>query len=643
MKKNLLLTLCLLLLKALAYGQLCTGSLGDPIINKTFGTNTTAPGPLKPGITSLGYIASMCPNDGQYTVTTATSGCFSNSWYTISSDHTGDPGGQFMLINASVTPNDFYVDTVSGLCSNTNFEFAAWIMNIIRPSSCGGNSSKPNLTFQIETTAGAILLKYNTGDISTENSAIWKQYGTFFKTPAGVSTVVLRITNNAPGGCGNDLALDDITFRPCGPLIQVTSANQLITQLSVCENTQTAVPLNASFSNGSFSNPVIQWQQSIDSGKTWVDIAGAQSLSFVRLPTTGGVYQYRAVIAEAANFSSIQCRVASNTSTIIVSPAPVLTAKTLTGCTGSALSFQTIGGAGYSYQWTGPNNFSSTAQSISIPKINYTDSGTYLVSFVSSAACIDKDTFYLKVYPGVKAIVSPATSGICEGNSILLQATGGNIYSWNPALGLSNTQIANPVANPSDTTTYLVIVSNQYACKDSANITINVYKKPLVNAGSDKTIFEGQAVTLNGTIAGNYSSFYWLPNTNISNANSLTPEVSPVDSVTYYLYAVPGSGCPAVSDKVFVKVYKKLTVPNAFSPNGDGINDTWIVKGLDTYPGAGITIFSRGGAKVFQTHVSGQAWDGTYNGKPLAIGTYYYIIDLNIGLPPVSGAVIILR
>ena len=642
MKNPLLLTLGLLLLHALAFGQLCTGSLGDPIINKTFGTKTTAPGPLKPGITSLGYIASSCPNDGQYTITTATSGCFSNSWYTISSDHTGDPGGQFMLINASVTPNDFYVDTVSGLCSNTNFEFAAWIMNIIRPSSCSGNSSKPNLTFRIETITGAVLLKYDTGDLPTEAGAIWKQYGTFFKTPSGVSTVVLRITNNAPGGCGNDLAMDDITFRPCGPLIQVTSANQPLTQLTVCENAQTAIPLNASFSNGSFSNPVIQWQQSIDSGKTWTAISGAQSLNYVRQPTTSGVYQYRVVIAESVNFSSEQCRVASNTSTIIVSPAPVLTAKTLTGCTGSALGFQTIGGAGYSYQWTGPNHFSSTAQSISIPQVNYRDSGTYRVSFVSSAACVDNDTFYLKVFPGVKAKVTSDT-GICAGNSIALQALGGSNYNWAPAIGLSNTQIANPMANPADTTTYLVSVSNQYGCKDSASVTIYVYKNPFVNAGPDKTIFEGQSVTLNGSISGNYSSFYWLPNTYITNANSLTPEVSPADSVTYYLYAVPGSGCPAVSDKVFVKVYKKIIVPNAFSPNGDGINDTWIVKGLDTYPGAGIMIFSRGGAKVFETRLSGQGWDGSYNGKPLAVGTYYYIIDLNIGLPPVSGAVTILR
>lgn len=123
MKKTILLTFVLLLLNQLTNAQLCVGSLGDPIINRTFGTIS---GPLNSGITNLSYTNSSCPNDGQYTITNFTSGCFSNTWFSVPKDHTGDAGGQFMLINASVTPNDFYVDTVSGLCSNTTFEFASY-------------------------------------------------------------------------------------------------------------------------------------------------------------------------------------------------------------------------------------------------------------------------------------------------------------------------------------------------------------------------------------------------------------------------------------------------------------------------------------------------------------------------------------
>ena len=110
MRTSLLAFLFVLLMMQQAGAQLCSGSLGDPIINISFGANN--PGPLKPGVTNLSYTNTGCPNDGQYTITKSMSGCFGNSWYDMPKDHTGDAGGQFMLVNASLTPNDFYVDTV---------------------------------------------------------------------------------------------------------------------------------------------------------------------------------------------------------------------------------------------------------------------------------------------------------------------------------------------------------------------------------------------------------------------------------------------------------------------------------------------------------------------------------------------------
>src|SRR5262249_9166356 len=109
-------------------GQLCTGSLGDPVVKITFGAGQN-PGPLLNAATT-GYTYTMtdCPPDGSYTVRNASSGCFNNTWWGIT-DHTGDVGGYFMLVNASYTPGDFYVDTVRGLCTNTTYEFAAWILN----------------------------------------------------------------------------------------------------------------------------------------------------------------------------------------------------------------------------------------------------------------------------------------------------------------------------------------------------------------------------------------------------------------------------------------------------------------------------------------------------------------------------------
>ncbi len=640
MKRKALLFISFLLCKQFVFAQLCTGSLGDPIVNITFGANN--PSPLNIGVTNMQYTSTACPNDGQYTIAKSTSLCFGNTWHTLTSDHTGDPGGQFMLVNASITPNDFYVETVSGLCGNTTFEFAAWVVNILRPSACNGSGSKPNLTFRIETTTGTVLVKYDSGDIPSTGSPQWNQYGTFFKTPVGTNTVVLRITNNAPGGCGNDLALDDITFRPCGPTVVTTVRNQPATNIAVCEGDAGSFILDASSTNG-FAGSTIQWQVSTDSGKVWNDIAGAQSVSYTRQPTAAGSYQYRAVVAETANFSSVQCRVASNVATIVVNTSPKFTPKTFVlGCTSSDLQFQTATGTGYTYQWTGPNNFSSNISNPVLPKVTYTDSGLYKAFVTTAEGCMNTDTFNVKVYPGVVASVNAATN-ICEGANVSLFASGGTIYQWSPAMGLSNTQIANPVASPADTINYKVIVANQYGCKDSAQTTVNVFQNPVVSAGSDKKIFEGQSVLLDGSVVGNMSSFYWSPGSFMTNATTLTPTVNPTDSITYTLYVLPGQGCPAVSDDVFVFVYKKIEVPNAFSPNGDGINDTWIIKGLETYPESVLRVYSRNGMIVFQSRANSLVWNGTYNGKPLPVTTYYYTIDLNNGVTPLSGWVVLLR
>src|SRR5258705_5315815 len=129
--------------------QLCNGSLGDPVVNITFGsgaggdTNFAAPG--------YTYTNSVCPNDGSYTITSSSSGCFNNSWHSVTADHTGN--GDFMLVNASVQPADFFLSTVTNLCPNTIYEFSAWIMNVLRSAS----GIQPNITFSIETTSGAIL------------------------------------------------------------------------------------------------------------------------------------------------------------------------------------------------------------------------------------------------------------------------------------------------------------------------------------------------------------------------------------------------------------------------------------------------------------------------------------------------------
>ena len=96
-------------------------------------------------------------------------------------------------------------------------------------------------------------------------------------------------------------------------------------------------------------------------------------------------------------------------------------------------------------------------------------------------------------------------------------------------------------------------------------------------------------------------------------------------------------------DSIFITVLKSPVIPNGFSPNGDGINDTWKIKYLDSYPGATVDVYNRYGQPVFHSYGYSTEWDGSTNGKPLPIGTYYYVINPKNGKPIFSGSVTIIR
>jgi hypothetical protein len=279
---------CLLILFLLGAGpsfaQLCSGSLGDPVASITFGSGQGSQGPaIPPSKTNYNYQPG-CPVDGNYSITNLSFGCFDGTWHTLVGDHTpNDVGGFFMLVNASATPGIFYRDTVNNLCGNTTYEFSAFVINALKQSACGGNGIKPDLTFIVETISGIELVKYNTGEIPSTQSPEWRQFGTFMTTPAGVTSVVVKLINNAPGGCGNDLVLDDIQFRPCGPKVNVGINGKATRDTILCEAGANNFTFTATYSAG-YSNPQVQWQETDDS-ENWQNIPGATTTTLNRTLT----------------------------------------------------------------------------------------------------------------------------------------------------------------------------------------------------------------------------------------------------------------------------------------------------------------------------------------------------------------------
>jgi gliding motility-associated-like protein len=620
--------------------QVCQGSLGDPLVNITFGAGTN-PGPPLAAAPGYQYAASDCPNDGSYTVRSNTANCFGNSWHTLTADHTGDPNGYFMLVNASFQPGVFYLDTVKGLCTGTTYEFAAWISNVLRSTACGSNGIQPNLTFTIERTDGTVLQSYSTGNIPNPVNPSWQQYGFFFATPVGVSDIVLRMVNNSPGGCGNDIAVDDITFRPCGPQITIEIVGSTETEVTVCEGTTRSFTLGGSLSAG-FNNPVLRWQKSVNGGP-WTDITTTPPYIQNFPPTTPpGIYAYRLSAAEAGNIGATKCRVASESIIIKVVAKPVTTATINSPqCEKSTLLLSATGGT--TYQWTGPNSFTYYGADVSIPNAQLSHSGKYYVSVTNADGCTNLDSVMATVNISPVANTPFSEVHICEGDNVTLESSGGGSYEWTPKAGLSSSVISNPIAYPTDTTIYNVIVTNQFDCKDTASITVNVMEKPHANAGPDRYIIRGRSTQLGAVATGQDISYSWSPAVFINDPQLLQPVVNPPHDTSYLLTVVSNEGCGTATDIVRVYVYPDVYVPNAFSPNDDGLNDTWSIPALRAYPEFTVSVYNRHGRLMFHTKNSFRSWDGKYNGMPQPPAVYVYVIDIKDEKKLLKGTLMIVR
>jgi gliding motility-associated-like protein len=636
------LFLSLTCLKAPA--QLCQGSLGDPIINNTFGVGANPGAALAAATTAYQYKNGDCPPDGFYTVITNTNSCFNNTWHTITSDHTGNTNGYFMLVNASIQPSAFFIDTVRGLCGNSTFEFATWIANVLKPSACGSNGIQPNITFSIEKLNGTVLQTFNTGNIGSTNNPEWKQYGFFFNTPLGVSDIILRMTNNAAGGCGNDLAIDDITFRACGPSLTPNIIGGLpTTTASFCAGIAKTFNFNCTLSAG-LNNPSYQWQESIN-GSTYTDITGQNTASFSKnflASANVGTYKYRLSVAEIGNLNSTQCRTSSQPITINVLPKIITTVTSNSVlCEQATLQLSATGGT--VYDWTGPNAFVSNGNAITISNVQNINAGKYYVLIKNVDGCEKLDSTIVVVNPTPIASTVFADSSICLGKSLNLVAAGGGTYQWIPSTGLDDASSATPLAQPTAETNYKVVVTNQFNCTDTAYTSIKVIKKPIVDAGLDKVIVANKPTTLQGNIIGDIDNFIWSPAEFINDASILNPTVSPPADKKYYLTATAIKGCGNSVDSMFVKIYQGIFIPNTFTPNGDTKNDTWNIPALEAFPLHELAVYNRYGQIMFSRKQSFISWDGKYKGETLPMGAYTYIIDLKNGSPLLKGTILLIR
>jgi gliding motility-associated-like protein len=297
----------------------------------------------------------------------------------------------------------------------------------------------------------------------------------------------------------------------------------------------------------------------------------------------------------------------------------------------------TIGGnptttSGTSVLWTSTDanaqtwidNGAANNPQVTIPATN---PGTYYyVVKASNSSCFRTDTMAVTVVANpIVTIDSSGSTRICTNQSVKLTATPGLAsYSWsNGAQG--------PAITVNQSGSYSVVVSDQHGCKDTSNvIDVTTIAVPEVHVYPDTSIHFGDSVVLYTDInlnSASIDSFNWYPYIDISCTTCSNPLVSP-QADQYYGVVVHTGGC-TVGDSALIKVIlpNNFFIPNAFTPNGDGNNETFYIQAQSGVKVVLFQVFNRLGEKV---HEGNYPWDGTYRGKPAPAGVYVYIFKLGV-------------
>lgn len=362
--------------------------------------------------------------------------------------------------------------------------------------------------------------------------------------------------------------------------------------------------------------------------------------------------------------SSAACEaILSNVVQVTVNPGVrnnTIVATQSTVCTGQVPgpisgSTPTDGAGGYTYLWEsstiGPEGGFVQAAGNNDGQ-DYTPAAlnrdTWFRRVVFSGGCSDtSDVVSITVLPipnAPQVVASSTTACFGESATVAVQNPNGGEYRWyTSSTGGSPVFIGAEftIDDVSQTTTYYVEAVNAQECASAARTpaTVTVVRAE-ADAGEDVTIIQGRSAALR---ASGGTTYAWEPADGLSDPNIQNPVATPEQTTTYTVTVTTAEGCVDTAS-VTVEVVPAISIPNAFTPNGDQTNEVWNIGNKELYPDMRVEVFNRWGNKVFSSVGYGIPWDGTYNGEQLPVATYYYIIYLNrLTDEPISGNVTIIR
>jgi len=448
------------------------------------------------------------------------------------------------------------------------------------------------------------------GDTTTLTASGGQTY--LWSTGASTSSIVV-----SPGGTTN------YSVSIINPTCTYT-ANITVTADSV-------VPLTVSGPQAICAGDATQLNASGATSYNWSPASGLSATNVANPVANPGVtttYTVTGIIGK--------CNIQAKDSVVVSVTPDSSISLTISGpqtmCAGSATQLNASGAT--SYSWSPASGL--TATNIANPVANPNVTTTYTVTGAGGLCTKPvKDSVALTIIPG--GVITLGISGaqsICKGSSVTLNASGATLYSWSPASGLSAINIANPVASPGVTTTYIVTGSGGSCtkpAKDSVTITVIQDSAIDLKISGEQNICEGGSTTLNVSGASKYS---WSPASGLNSTTATNPVANPLLTTTYYVIGT-NECTKQAKDSITITVSAcdsvYIYVPNAFTPNADGKNDLFTAKavGIKTFE---MWIFDRWGMQLYHCTDINKGWNGKVqnglSGKVCQEDTYVWLIEV---------------
>ena len=315
-------------------------------------------------------------------------------------------------------------------------------------------------------------------------------------------------------------------------------------------------------------------------------------------------------------------------------------ASCFTNADGEAAIYHSGGTAPVRYFWS-DGQTTQTAGTL--------NNGTYAITLTDTNGCTAMDSAIIGVVDTV-LVSAFVDSFVCIGNQALLLAKGQGATTFNWFEDSSGT--LKPIAagdsifyTVHDSVTIYLRGQNDASppCFDlDTGYIVGIAPPQITASAASNVIDEGSTTELLASPFLFNGSYAWTPSNSLNDSASIAPLAFPQETTTYTVIGIDEFGCSG-SDTVTVTVVEDNSIINGFTPNGDGVNDKWIIPSLEDYPKVIVEVYNRWGTQVFRSEGYKEPWDGTYEGKLLPSASYYYVIDYHgNGETVATGAVTIM-